>query len=192
MASTSTPESSISIRNGRNDDYTKRSSSRDDVVATAIPQSRDPLHDMPELPAYYGNDIQEAQDFISKAERRFRLDRGYYHPDDTSKIDYCVLAFEQKPYRKWSIFEEDAGGPGHITWEQFKTHLFDSICDTQNRQMNAIVAYQEARQQEGQTTDDFAADLQVLERKELGYTDRQETGIYAIWEATVETTGRDL
>jgi hypothetical protein len=124
---------------------------------------------MPELPPYYGNDIQEAQDFISKAERRFRIDRGYYHPDDTSRIDYCVLSFQQKPYRQWSVFEEDIG-VGNTTWEQFKTHLFNSICDTENRQMNAVVAYQEALQQEGQTTDDFAAELQVLER-ELGYTD---------------------
>jgi hypothetical protein len=88
---------------------------------------------MRELPAYHGRDIQEAQDFISGAERRFRLDRGYYYPDDTSKIDYYVLAFESKPYRQWSVFEEDARGPRHTTWEQFKAHLFDSICDTSNR-----------------------------------------------------------
>jgi hypothetical protein len=30
-----------------------------------------------ELLVYYGRDIQEAQDFISGAERRFQLDRGY-------------------------------------------------------------------------------------------------------------------
>jgi hypothetical protein len=82
-----------------------------------------------ELLAYYSRDIQEAQDFISGAERPFRLDRGYYYLDDTSKIDYYILAFKTKPYRLWSVFKEDAGGPGHTTWEEFKTHLFESICD---------------------------------------------------------------
>jgi hypothetical protein len=72
---------------------------------------------MRELLAYYSRDIQEAQDFISGAERRFRLNWGYYYPDNTSKIDYYVLAFETKPYRRWYIFKEDARGPGYTTWE---------------------------------------------------------------------------
>ena len=127
---------------------------------------------MRELPAYHGKDIQEAQDFISGAERRFRLNRGYYYPDDTSKIDYCVLAFESKPYRQWSVFEEDTGGPGHIIWEQFKAHLFESICDIDNRQISTMELYKNAYKQKGQTTDDFAAELQVYER-ELGYTDKR-------------------
>ncbi|PMD47752.1 hypothetical protein L207DRAFT_576513 [Hyaloscypha variabilis F] len=121
-----------------------------------------------QLPAYYAKDIQEAQDFISKVERRFRLDRGYYHPDDTSKIDYYVLVFESKPYRQWSIFEADTR-VGNTTWDQFKAHLFDSIYDTTNRQLSATIAYKKARQREDQTIDDFAAELQTLER-ELGYT----------------------
>ena len=161
MASTNTPESSME-RTEQAQPGRRRRRESDTQEQRPPPRLRD-------LPAYHGKDIQEAQDFISGAERRFRLDRGYYYPDDTSKIDYCVLAFESKPYRQWSVFEEDAGGPGHTTWEQFKTHLFDSICDTKNRQLSAAVAYEEAYQRDGQTTDDFAAELQVHER-ELGYT----------------------
>ena len=159
MASASTPESSR-----EHTEQPQRRRRRESDQEPIRPPPR-----MPELPAYLGKDIQEAQDFISKAERRFRLDRGYYHPDDTSKIDYCVLAFESKPYRQWSVFEADTG-VGNTTWDQFKAHLFDSICDTTNRQLSAAVAYEKARQREDQTTDDFAAELQTLER-ELGYTD---------------------
>jgi hypothetical protein len=192
MASTSTPESSMErieqpeqrVRDGEQQQRRRRRDSDS--------EQRPPPR-IPELPAYFGNDIQEAQDFISKAERRFRLDRGYYHPDDTSKIDYCVLVFEQKPYRKWSVFEEDAGGPGNTTWEQFKAHLFDSICDTENRQMSAIMAHHRACQQEGQTADDFAAELQVFER-ELGYTDdrRQAQTLFGKlrWELRKEISRR--
>jgi hypothetical protein len=79
-----------------------------------------------------------------------------------------MLAFKTKPYRRWCIFKEDAGGPGHTTWEQFKTHLFELICDTQNRQLSAAVAYEKAQQQEGQIIDDLVAELQTLEG-ELGY-----------------------
>jgi len=159
MASASTPESSQ-----ERTEQPQRRRRRESDQEPIRPPPR-----MPELLAYFGKDIQEAQDFISKAERRFRLDRGYYHPDDTSKIDYCVLAFESKPYRQWSVFEADTG-VGNTTWDQFKAHLFDSICDTTNRQLNAAVAYEKARQGEDQTTDDFTAELQTLER-ELGYTD---------------------
>ena len=53
-----------------------------------------------ELPTYYGKNIQEAQDFLSGAERRFRLDRGYYYLDNTLKFDYYVLVFKSKPYRQ--------------------------------------------------------------------------------------------
>ena len=158
MASASTPESSQ-----ERTEQPQRRRRRESDQEPIRPPPR-----MPELLAYFGKDIQEAQDFISKAERRFRLDRGYYHPDDTSKIDYCVLAFESKPYRQWSVFEADTG-VGNTTWDQFKAHLFDSICDTTNRQLNAAVAYEKARQGEDQTTDDFTAELQTLER-ELGYT----------------------
>jgi hypothetical protein len=99
---------------------------------------------MRELLAYHSKDIQEAQDFISGAERRFRLDRGYYYPDNTSKINYCVLVFESKPYHQWSVFEEDTGGPGHTIWEQFKAYLFESICNIDNRQMSAMESYKNA------------------------------------------------
>jgi hypothetical protein len=163
MASVSTPESSVE-RTERTEQPQRRRRRESDSQAIRPPPR------MPELPAYYAKNIQEAQDFISKAECRFCLDRGYYHPDDTSKINYCVLAFQTKPYRQWSVFEEDARGPRNTTWEQFKAHLFNSICDTTNRQLGAAVAYEKARQGEGQTTDDFAAELQTLER-ELGYTD---------------------
>ena len=87
MASASTPESSRE-RTERTEQPQRRRRRDSDTLEPRRPPPR-----MPELPAYYAKDIQEAQDFISKAERRFRLDRGYYHPDDTSKIDYYVLAF---------------------------------------------------------------------------------------------------
>lgn len=134
---------------------TRRRRRDSDTLEARIP----PAPRVRELPTYYGKNIQEAQDFLSGAERRFRLDRGYYYPDDTSKIDYCILAFESKPYQQWSVYKEDIGGPGHTTWEQFKTHLFDSICDIKNRQLSAAVAYEKARQEKEQTTDDFAAEL---------------------------------
>jgi len=112
MASASTPESSRErterIERTEQPQRRRRRESDSQVIR--------PLPRMPELPAYYAKDIQEAQDFISKAERRFRLDRGYYHPDDTSKIDYCVLVFESKPYRQWSVFEADTG-VGNTTWD---------------------------------------------------------------------------
>jgi hypothetical protein len=63
------------------------------------PQVRD-------LPTYYGRTIEEAQAFISGAERRFRLDRGYYYGSDQEKINFCILAFAEYPERLWTSYEK--------------------------------------------------------------------------------------
>jgi hypothetical protein len=96
MTSENTPESSTerTERPERPEQPERRCRRESDQELRPLPPR------MRELPAYHGKDIQEVQDFISGAERRFRLDRGYYYPDNTSKIDYCILVFESKPYRQ--------------------------------------------------------------------------------------------
>ena len=123
-----------------------------------------------ELPTYYGRSIEEAQAFIAGAERRFRIDGGYYYDTDERRIDYCVLAFAQGPERVWSTYEETEGP---ITWVQFKKHLLDSIRDPISRRFSATKEYKAIRQEVGQKVDDFTRSLDVLER-ELGRTDDQQ------------------
>jgi hypothetical protein len=123
-----------------------------------------------ELPTYYGRSIEEAQAFIAGAERRFRVDGGYYYDTDEKRIDYCVLAFAEGPERIWSAYEETEGP---ITWDQFKEHLLDSIRDPISRRFGAAREYEVIRQEVGQKVDDFAQSLDVLER-ELGRTDDRQ------------------
>jgi hypothetical protein len=67
---------------------------------------RMPPPEVRDLPTYYGRTIEEAQAFISGAERRFWLDRGYYYGSDQEKIDFCVLAFAEYPKRLWTSYEK--------------------------------------------------------------------------------------
>ena len=122
------------------------------------------------LPTYYGRSIEEAQAFIAGAERRFRIDGGYYYDTDEKRIDYCVLAFAEGPERVWSAYEETEGP---VTWDQFKEHLLDSIRDPVSRRFGAVREYEAIRQEVGQKVDDFARSLDVLER-ELGRTDDRQ------------------
>jgi hypothetical protein len=122
-----------------------------------------------DLPVYAGKSLQDAQAFIAGAERRFRVDNGYHYPTDTSKIDACVLAFGKGPAAKWESYERRVGVT-KISWEEFKDWIMDAIQDRTNRAYTAASLYGEARQEVGQTTDDFASYLDSLEL-ELGITD---------------------
>ena len=90
------------------------------------------------LPTYYGRSIKEAQAFILGAERQFRINGGYYYNMDEKRINYCVLAFAQRPERVWSAYKETEGP---ATWVQFKEHLLDSIRDLILRRVRATKEY---------------------------------------------------
>lgn len=115
-----------------------------------------------DLPVYNGKTLREAQTFLDGAERRFRIDAGLRYRGDQSRIDYCVLAFGTAPAAKWERYERRRG-VGTTTWEQFKEWMKDSIVDPANRAFDAVTSYNEARQRDGQSSEDFAAYLDSLE-----------------------------
>ena len=119
-----------------------------------------------DLPTYYGHTIEEAQAFISGAERRFRMLGGTWR--DQEKIDYCVVALDKKLERRWSFYESDS--TQELSWGIFKTWLADVVIDSYSRRVRAAIEYEEARQEAGEKVDDFAIRLATLE-KELEYNE---------------------
>ncbi|KFY17373.1 hypothetical protein V491_05014, partial [Pseudogymnoascus sp. VKM F-3775] len=115
-----------------------------------------------DLPVYNGKTLREAQTFLDGAERRFRIDAGVRYKDDQSKIDYCVLAFGTAPAAKWERYERRRG-IGATTWDQFREWIKDSIVDPANRAFDAVTSYNDARQRDRQSSEDFAAYLDSLE-----------------------------
>jgi len=130
---------------------------------------RRPRPRLKDLPTYREKGLKDAQLFIYGAERRFRVDAGYYYPTDQDKIDCCVLAFDKGPAAKWERYEQRYG-IDNITWKDFTKWIYDTIQDPINREFNAVIEYEEARQRFGQSTDDFASYLDTLEL-ELGIKD---------------------
>lgn len=138
----------------------------DDHLYEATPGPRERPVGKPkfrDLPAFKGGSLREVSAFIAGAERRFRMDKGHSFRDDISKIDYCVLAFERGPASTWERFEKEEGGIHQISWGKFKEWLEDSVQDKANRPLDAAIHYQAARRRPGQSVDDFANYLEVLE-----------------------------
>ncbi|ELR07081.1 hypothetical protein GMDG_08258, partial [Pseudogymnoascus destructans 20631-21] len=115
-----------------------------------------------DLATFQGKSLREAQVFAAGADRRFRIDARSQYPTDQNKIDYCVLAFGPTPAAKWERHERREG-LGNTTWAEFKEWIMDSIIDPSNRTFDAITSYNEAKQGETQSAEDFAAHLDTLE-----------------------------
>jgi hypothetical protein len=81
---------------------------RDNVAARAICKSRDHHHhhhhEYESFQPIMAETSKKPKDFISGAERRFRLDRGYYYPDDTWAI-YRPTAQEGNTIKRCSLFK---------------------------------------------------------------------------------------
>ena len=145
-----------------------------------------------ELPVYAARSLQDAQAFIAGAERQFRVDNRYHYPDDTAKIDACVLAFDKGPAAKWESYERRVGIQ-NVTWDQFKEWIMDGIQDKANRAFSAASQYERAWQRIGQSADDFASYLDSLEL-ELGITDDevQKNLLYGKLQGRPETADQPL
>ena len=85
--------------------------------------------------------IQEAQAFISNAERCFTQAEKFYHNYDQRKIDDCIATFEIEPEWKWADYE-DSVGVGNTTWEEFKEYLLESITNKDNHILNISARYE--------------------------------------------------
>ncbi|OBT82230.1 hypothetical protein VE02_09409 [Pseudogymnoascus sp. 03VT05] len=102
--------------------------------------------------------------FTAGPNRHFCIDAGSQYLTDQNKINYYVLAFRLGPTAKWERHERREG-LGNTSWAEFKEWIVDSIINPLNWTFDAITSYNEAKQGEAQTAEDFAAYLNTLELK---------------------------
>jgi hypothetical protein len=122
-----------------------------------------------ELKPYRGKTVKEAEDFFYDAELKWRQDEDITWKTDAAKITHCVSAFEGTPKTIWRR-KEAADGIDTMMWEDFKEFMKDSVSDPENRNMDALLKWEEAKQREGQSVQSFVAYLDQQE-DELGIYD---------------------
>jgi len=95
------------------------------------------------LPRFEAKSLHEVETFISRAERIFRVDEGYYLPTDRKRIDHCVMALSDHVLpmlTRWERTREEEG-KRQPEWADFKSFLYDSVTDGVNRPLLAAEEY---------------------------------------------------
>jgi hypothetical protein len=122
---------------------------------------------------FKGKTLKEARDFIRSLELVFALAPDAYSAEQ-EKILYGVMFLAGEPRETWhqnnSVQQLDS-----YSWEDFKSFVLDAVEDPVNRSLSTTVAYETARQGDGQTVQAFATELATLEEQMDPYTPEQRT-----------------
>ncbi|KAM0708837.1 hypothetical protein Q7P35_005490 [Cladosporium inversicolor] len=122
---------------------------------------------------FKGKTLKEAREFIRSLELVFALAPEAYSLE-REKILYGVMFLAGEPRETWHQNHSVQDLEGY-SWEAFTTFVFDAVEDPVNRSLSTTVAYESARQGEGQTAQAFATELATLEEQMDPYTPAQRT-----------------
>lgn len=124
-----------------------------------------------EPPVFKGKTIKEARDFLTALELTFALMPDAYETD-ASRVLYGVMYLGGEPSEQWHL-NHSVGDLQGYTWSEFRQFVQDAVEDPVNRSLTNIVAYETARQKEGQSVTAFATELATLEDQIAAYTPEQ-------------------
>jgi hypothetical protein len=75
------------------------------------------------------------------APNNFRLDQ--------TKVSWAAQFLQGTPQAVWKEHRNSLGDKKLVTWDYFTQFLLDQIEDPVNRELDALQAYEDAKQQEG-------------------------------------------
>jgi hypothetical protein len=122
---------------------------------------------------FKGKTLKEARDFIRSLELVFALAPDAYSAEQ-ERILYGVMFLAGEPRETWHQNHSVSSLDGYL-WDDFKSFVLDAVEDPVNRSLSTTVAYEMARQGEGQTAQAFATELATLEEQMDPYTPPQRT-----------------
>jgi hypothetical protein len=168
-----TPVASASVDAGYENNSEARSVAGSALESPAYRRGTSSRPRLKEPDTFKGKTLKEARDFIRSLELVFALAPEAYS-SEREKILYGVMFLAGEPRETWhqnhSLQELDRYG-----WEDFKSFVLDAVEDPVNRSLSTTVAYESARQGEGQTVQAFATELATLEEQMDAYTPTQRT-----------------
>jgi hypothetical protein len=139
-------------------------------VSRKGPASRPRLR---EPDTFKGKTLKEARDFIRSLELVFALAPDAYG-GEKEKILYGVMFLAGEPRETWHQNHSVSETDGYL-WDDFKSFVLDAVEDPVNRSLSITVAYEVAKQGEGQSVQAFATELATLEEQMDPYTPAQRT-----------------
>lgn len=114
------------------------------------------------LPFYHGKNVREHKDWTYDALNAFRLAPRKFHAG-YKKVSWAAQFLRGTPKTLWNEHERTLPPDSLIDWDYFSEFLLDQIEDPVNRELDALQAYEDAKQREGQTTATFNSYLLTLE-----------------------------
>jgi hypothetical protein len=123
--------------------------------------------------SFKGKTLKEARDFIRSLELVFALAPDAYQ-SDRERVLYGVMFIAGEPRETWH-HNNSVDRLDDYVWDDFKKFVLDAVEDPVNRSLSTTVAYETARQGDGQTVQAFATELATLEEQMDPYTADQRT-----------------
>ena len=120
---------------------------------------------------FEGKSIREARSFLRELELNFALS-GDLYSIDKDKVLYGVMFLAGDPQEKWHL-DHSVDALGEYTFDDFKEFVRDVVGDPVNRSITVTLSYEKARQREGQTVQQFASELDVMEDQMSRYSEEQ-------------------
>ena len=123
---------------------------------------------VPIVKAYSGSNYAAYQSFIRACEHVFRT-RPVTYRKDVDKVLYGIGALEGTPSTTWYRHEEKFGRLD-MSWDTFKTFLFDDLFPPEIRLRDVHKKYREAKQKQGQNLHGLIIYLEELEAQMVPVT----------------------
>ena len=136
------------------------------VEAPAIPLRRpgeSRSRKQPDIPTFYGKDLQDAKLFIYRLELAFLNNPAQYLSDSeriTQGLTWLKGDAEAKAMRVW-----DASAIATGTWLDFREFIMNTVTDPANRELSLMLRYERATQSADQSVATFASLLDGLEKE---------------------------
>ena len=125
---------------------------------------------------YKGKSLKELEIFLRDCRNVIRIEERYF-TNETKEVYWAVTFLDGDPADAWGRYERETRdvNNGVYTWKEFETFLRDMQADPMNRLITTIQKYEDARQQERQTAQNFSLYLEELEALLPPYSEQQRT-----------------
>ena len=126
---------------------------------------------------YFGKNQKELEVFLRQCRNYIRMEKRSF-VDEVEQVHWAITYLRGEAADAWSRHEKDTYGDEEsaFSWKEFEVFHKDWLADPANRLLNAFQKYDDARQKEGQSIQNFASYLEELEAILPPYSEEQRAG----------------
>ena len=144
------------VATGKRGSHARRNRDTSETPEPHLPKLR-PM----KLNEYHGKSIREHREWTRDAQTAFRQAKAYFRTEE-SKILYAMGFLKGDAKEMWYNHESEHPADT-LTWKDFTTFLLDNIEDPVNRSLDAQQRFEDARQLQSQSVQQFSVYLEGVE-----------------------------